>query len=48
MAHFDRKFALRAHRTEQYGSLTMLDFQPNCTHVRKPQQPTNDLKGTTK
>lgn len=33
MAHFDRKFALRAHCTLEYGSLTLLNFRPNCTHV---------------
>lgn len=35
MAHFGPKTALRTHRTLQYGSLTMLVLEPNCTHVQK-------------
>ncbi len=45
MAHFARRSVLRTppvfptgrtgHRTIEYGSLAVLDFQPNCTHVQK-------------
>lgn len=35
MAHFVRKFPLRVHRTIKYGSLAVLNFRTNCTHVRK-------------
>ena len=35
MAHFARKLALRTRRTNVYDSLTVLGFQPNCTHVQK-------------
>jgi hypothetical protein len=34
-AHFAPEFALRAHRTEKYGSLTVLNSEANCTRVRK-------------
>jgi hypothetical protein len=33
MAHFDANSPLRTHRTAQYGSFTVLDLPPNCTHV---------------
>ncbi len=36
MAHFGSKTALRTRRTLEYGSLAVLAFEPNCTHVSKP------------
>lgn len=35
MAHFERKSALRTHRTIPYASFTVLAFRPNCTHIQK-------------
>jgi hypothetical protein len=46
MAHFDAKSPLRTHRTFEYGSLAVLNFVPNCTHVRNSQTPCKHLKGT--
>ena len=34
MAHFDVLLPLRTHRTNQYGSFTVLTSAPNCTHVQ--------------
>lgn len=34
MAHFAPKSALLAHCISKYSSLALLDFEPNCTHIR--------------
>jgi hypothetical protein len=34
-AHFGPNSTLRTYRTVEYGSLTVLDFEPNCTKMEK-------------